>query len=65
MIRVYTATAEQTVIYAGRVLNTGQEQYEKMKLFPCVIFGNHSDIPCIYSLPVLRPAVFTKMRAIM
>jgi hypothetical protein len=46
-------------------MNTGQEQYAKMELFPCVKFGKHSDILCIYLLSVVRPAVFTKVPVIM
>jgi len=36
-----------------------------MNLVPCVKFGNHSSVICIFALSMVQPAVFTKSSAIM
>lgn len=49
----------------GRVLKTGHKQDATMNLVPCVKFGNHSAVICIFVLSMVQLAVFTKSPAIM
>lgn len=55
----------KTVFGVGRVLKRGRKQDATMNLIPCVKFENHSAVVCIFVLPMVQPAVFTKSSAVM